>query len=112
MANTVALSTLERRRQIGILKAVGLKGKRVLRIMLLESLVVSLLGGVIGIGLSVIGVGIMSYFGLDDVVFIPDEATPIAILLIAVAVMIAALATFLSANVAIRERVLNVLRYE
>jgi len=112
MANTVALSTLERRRQIGILKAVGLKGRRVLRIMLFESLVVSLLGSIIGIGMSALGVVILSTFGLEDVVFIPDGAMPITILLIVVAVMIAGLATFLSANVAIRERVLNVLRYE
>ncbi|MEQ8673927.1 MAG: FtsX-like permease family protein [Aggregatilineales bacterium] len=112
MANTVALSTLERRRQIGILKAVGLKGKRVLRIMLLENLIVSLLGGIIGIGLSAIGVAVMTTFGLADVVFIPKQATPIAIALVVAAVMIALTATFLSANVAVRERVLNVLRYE
>lgn len=112
MANTVALSTLERRRQIGILKAVGLKGKRVLRIMLLENLIVSLLGGVIGIGLSAIGVAVMTAFGLADLVFIPKQATPIAIALVFAAVMIALTATFLSANVAVRERVLNVLRYE
>ena len=55
MANTVALATLERRRQIGILKAVGLKGRRVLGVMLLENLLISLLGGLLGVGLSAFG---------------------------------------------------------
>lgn len=112
MANTVALSVLERRRQIGILKAVGLKGRRVLRIMLLENILVSLLGGVIGIGLSALGVAVLTRFGLEEMVIIPRDATPVALALVAAAVMIGCLATFLSANVAVRERVLNVLRYE
>jgi len=112
MANTVALSTLERRRQIGILKAVGLKGRRVLWIMLLENLMISLLGGVLGIGLSGIGVWVMTQLGLQEASLIPDETLPVAIALVAVAVIIGALATILSANMAVRERVLNVLRYE
>ena len=52
MANTVALSTLERRRQIGILKAIGLKARRVLLVMFIESSVVGLLSAIIGVGLS------------------------------------------------------------
>lgn len=112
MANTVALATLERRRQIGILKAVGLKSRRVLAIMLLENTLISLLGGVIGIGLSALGVALLSFFGLDDLVLIPASAQPVAVALVVAAVAIGAAATFLSANVAVRERVLNVLRYE
>lgn len=112
MANTVALATLERRRQIGILKAVGLKGRRVLGVMLLENILISLLGGVIGVGLSSLGVLMMSRFGLQVTILIPTDATPVAIALIVAAVAIGAGATFLSAQVAIQERALNVLRYE
>jgi len=113
MANTVALATLERRRQIGILKAVGLKGRRVLWIMLLENILVSLLGGVLGVGLSALGVALMSILGLQDItILVPADSTLIAIGLIVAAVLIGALATFLSAQVAINERALNVLRYE
>jgi putative ABC transport system permease protein len=113
MANTVALATLERRRQIGILKAVGLKGRRVLWIMLLENILVSLLGGVLGVGLSALGVALMSSFGLQDItILVPADSSPIAIALIVAAVLIGAVATFLSAQVAINERALNVLRYE
>ena len=112
MANTVALATLERRRQIGILKAVGLKSRRVLSIMLLENTLVSLLGGVLGIGLSVLGVAVMSLLGLDELVLVPRDARPVAVGLVIAAVLIGAAATLLSANTAVRERVLNVLRYE
>ena len=112
MANTVALATLERRRQIGILKAVGLKGRRVLGLMLLENVLVSLLGGVLGIGLSALGVAIMSSAGLQLAILVPTESAPWAVLLVVAAVAIGAVATFLSAQVAINERVTNVLRYE
>jgi ABC-type antimicrobial peptide transport system permease subunit len=112
MANTVALSTLERRRQIGILKAIGLKGRRVLRVMLLENAIVSLLGGLLGLGLSGLGVWLMTKFGLEAAILIPTDALPVAIALVLAAMFIAWLATVLSAQVAIRERVLNVLRYE
>jgi putative ABC transport system permease protein len=112
MANTVALATLERRKQIGILKAIGLKSRRVLSIMLLENILVSLLGGVLGIGLSVVGILSLSLFGWDELTLIPNEARPIAVALVVIAVIIGSAATFLSANTAVRERVLNVLRYE
>jgi ABC-type antimicrobial peptide transport system permease subunit len=112
MANTVALATLERRRQIGILKAVGLKGRRVLSVMLLENTLVSALGGLIGIGLSALGVVIVSRLSLDISLLIPTDSTPVAIALVIAAVVIAWAATFLSARAVIGERVTNVLRYE
>lgn len=112
MANTVALATFERRRQIGILKAVGLKGRRVLGVMLLENIIVSLLGAVLGIGLSALGVVLMSYLGLELVILIPRDSLPVALALVVAAVLIGVVATVLSAQVAINERALNVLRYE
>jgi putative ABC transport system permease protein len=112
MANTVALATLERRRQIGILKAVGLKGRRVLGVMLLENLMVSLLGGLLGVGLSALGVAIMSQMGLQVTILVPTDATPVAVALVVAAVAIGTVATVLSAQVAINERALNVLRYD
>ncbi|MBI5666992.1 MAG: ABC transporter permease [Chloroflexi bacterium] len=112
MANTVALSMLERRRQIGILKAVGLSGERVLSVMLLENTMVSLLGGLLGMGLSAVGVAIMSRFGLNLTVLIPRDALPVAIALVVAAIVIAWLSTFLSAQTVLGERVTNVLRYE
>ncbi len=112
MANTVSLQTLERRRQIGVLKAVGLKGRRVLWIMLLENTLVGLLGGLLGIGLSALGVALMTSLGTGEAIPVPREAAPVAVALVIASVLIAWASTFLSARVAIRERVANVLRYE
>jgi putative ABC transport system permease protein len=111
MANTVALSTLERRRQIGVLKSIGLKSHRVLLIMLIESTLVALLSAAIGIGLSSLAITIFTSFS-GQAIPLPREARGVAIMLVIAAVLIGWLSTFLSANVAVRERVMNVLRYE
>ena len=111
MANTVALSTLERRRQIGILKAIGLKPGRVLRVMFIESSLVSLLSAAIGIGLSTLIIALLSRAG-GITIPLPTDAHITALALLAAAVFIGWLATFLSARVAIKERVMNVLRYD
>lgn len=112
MANTVSLSTLERRRQIGILKAVGLKGSRVLRIMIIENVLIGVLGGVLGMGVSALMVAAMTALGVGDAIPIPRDAVPLAIALLVASVVIALISTFLSSGVAVRERVANVLRYE
>lgn len=111
-ANTVALATLERRRQMGVLRAIGLKSGRVLRVLLLENIIVSLLGALIGIGLSALGVALITHFSLDAAILIPRGAIPIAVVLVIIAVTIGALATLASGSVAVRERVMNTLRYE
>jgi putative ABC transport system permease protein len=112
MANTVSLATLERRKQIGILKALGLNRGRVLRVMLLENTFIGLLGGLLGVGVSALGVALMTSLGTGASLPIPSDATPIALALIVASLLIAWLATFLSARVAVGERVSNVLRYE
>ncbi|MCX9076363.1 MAG: FtsX-like permease family protein, partial [Candidatus Methanoperedens sp.] len=112
MANTVSLATLERRKQIGILKALGLNRGRVLRVMLLENTFIGLLGGLLGVGVSALGVALMTSLGTGVSLPIPSDATPVTLALIAASLLIAWLATFLSARVAVGERVPNVLRYE
>jgi putative ABC transport system permease protein len=53
VVNTLAMSVHERAREIGMLRAVGLDRPGVGRIVRLESLVISLFGGVLGAGLGV-----------------------------------------------------------
>jgi len=111
MANTVALSTLERRRQIGILKAIGLSRRRVLQVMFIESSLVGLLSAVLGIGLSAVFITLLSSAG-GIAIPLPRDARIAAVALLLAAVFIAWVATFLSARVALQERVMNVLRYD
>ena len=111
MANTVALSTLERRRQIGVLKAIGLKSGRVLRVMLIESSIIGLLSSFIGIGTSVLIMTLVTSAG-GFLIPVPANARLTTLALVIASILIGWIATFLSARVAINERVMNVLRYE
>lgn len=51
--NTLAMSVFERSQEIGMLRAIGLDRKGIKRMVRMESLVISLFGGVLGIGLGV-----------------------------------------------------------
>ncbi|MBI4362357.1 MAG: ABC transporter permease [Euryarchaeota archaeon] len=51
VANTMLMNVLERRREIGVLKAVGWTNREVMRTILTESILVSLLGGLLGVAL-------------------------------------------------------------
>ncbi|MBW3085519.1 hypothetical protein KEM60_01719 [Austwickia sp. TVS 96-490-7B] len=54
VVNTLGLSVIERTREIGLLRAVGLNKSQVRRMIVLESLTISLLGAVLGIGLGLV----------------------------------------------------------
>ncbi|MFH8340142.1 ABC transporter permease [Streptomyces sp. AM6-12] len=53
VVNTLAMSVFERSQEIGMLRAIGLDRRSVKRMVRLESLVISVFGGVLGIGLGV-----------------------------------------------------------
>lgn len=49
--NTLAMSVFERRQEIGMLRAIGLERRSTKRMVRLESVVIALFGGVLGVGL-------------------------------------------------------------
>ncbi|MBB1256577.1 ABC transporter permease [Streptomyces alkaliterrae] len=51
VVNTLAMSVFERSQEIGMLRAIGLDRKSVKRMVRLESIVIALFGGVMGVGL-------------------------------------------------------------
>lgn len=108
IANNVALSMLERRTEIGVMKAIGAKQRRVMGMMLLESGLVGLLGGLIGVGLAIVVVSIA-----ERAAEIPSSWqawSPFA--LIGLSIFLAVFATITSAWGAVKEKPLVVLRYE
>jgi putative ABC transport system permease protein len=115
IANNVALAMLERRTEIGVLKAIGAKRRRVLNMLLWESSFVGLLGGAIGIGtgilLAVLLPALLTATGRNGnfpVIWSPMTAG----LLLGLGILLAIAATIVSAWGAVQEKPLVVLRYE
>lgn len=69
VVNTLAMSVHERAKEIALLRAVGLDRRRVKRMVRLESLVIALFGGVLGVGLGAFlgwGIGeLVASIGID-----------------------------------------------
>jgi hypothetical protein len=111
IANSVALSTRERQREIGIMKAIGLQRERVLGMLLLEHSLMGTISGLIGIGISggaslvvlrvLFGKGVSSVFPI-----------PTTLGLMALCVIVAVLAAIVTVWGASGEKPLHVLRYE
>ncbi len=63
--NVMFVSVKERTREIGILKAIGARKTDILLQFLLEAVIISLAGGVIGVALGALVVPLMQYFDLQ-----------------------------------------------
>ncbi len=63
--NTMLMVVLERVREIGMLMAVGMSRIRIFLMIILETLLLSLFGGIMGIGLGLLVVWRLSYSGID-----------------------------------------------
>ena len=110
IANSVALATMERRREIAMMKAVGAKGSRILTSLLIENGIIGLVGGGIGVALSTIVLVLFKNRLESEISAIPDPVSIIIVLGVALAVALGA--AVISAWPASREKPLVVLRYE
>jgi putative ABC transport system permease protein len=71
-ANTMAQSVRERTNEIGVLKTLGFSGESILSLVLIESLVLTFAGGLVGLGLAwfiatMLGAAIKDYFPVFEV---------------------------------------------
>ncbi|GCD99413.1 ABC transporter permease [Embleya hyalina] len=64
IVNTLAMSVLERTREIGLLRAIGLDARRVRALIRLEAALISLFGALLGVGLGTT-VGVLAVRGID-----------------------------------------------
>jgi ABC-type lipoprotein release transport system permease subunit len=64
IANTLLMAVFERTREIGILAAVGMKGRQILAMFMLEATILGLVGIALGIVLGGVGVAYLARVGL------------------------------------------------
>ncbi len=84
--NTLALSVIERTREVGLLRAVGMSRRQLRRMVRLESVAVALLGAVLGVGMGIVfgvslqraiadqGIDVLSIPWLQLVIFVVFSA--------------------------------------
>ena len=72
--NIMIVSLMERTREIGILKALGAKGRTVLLIFLFEAVIIGLMGGAIGIGLGWVLANVVAVVFRGGGVFMGNQA--------------------------------------
>ena len=112
--NTMLMSVMERTHEIGVMKAIGAKSSDVLSLFLLESSMVSLLGGVVGCGFGVIVAKVIS-LGASSALGIEFAAAVKPLVLvggIAVAMVVGVLSGFYPARKASRMSPVEAVRYE
>lgn len=63
VAATMITSVMERTREIGVMKAIGYTNSQILSLILMESIMMSLVGGTVGISIGVVGAYILSSRG-------------------------------------------------
>jgi len=65
IANTMITSVTERTKEIGVMKVIGAAIKDIRRMFLLEAVMIGILGGIFGIGLSLIGSYVLNNFDIE-----------------------------------------------
>ena len=111
-ANTISMSVRERIREVGIMKTLGFTPDAILSIILGESAVISLIGGVIGCLLAAfLCIGVRSVAGnFSQGLKVLSLTPPVAVLCLGIAVLIGVVSSLVPAWGASRTSILESLR--
>ncbi len=119
MFNTLTVSLLEKTREVGLMKAMGMSSNEVQRLFLAESIIIGLGGGAFGLLLGFMLGKLVSFFlstisitkgmGVIDVVYIPAS---LVFIIIVLSFVIGVLTGIFPARRATKISALNALRYE
>jgi putative ABC transport system permease protein len=112
IVNTLALSVIERTREVGLLRAIGVSRSQLRRMITLESVVISVLGATLGVVMG-IGFGIALMYALRDegleVISVPADQLAV---FMAASLVVGVLAAVLPARRAARLDVLRAIGTE
>jgi putative ABC transport system permease protein len=112
IVNTLALSVMERTREVGLLRAVGLSRKQLRRMIRLESVVISLLGAILGMAMGVVFGVLITYALHDEGLEVIRVPVPQLAVFLVLALVIGVLAAVLPARRAARLDVLKAIATE
>ena len=112
MLNTMLMSVLERTREIGVLRSLGWRRRRVLGMVLKESLILGMIGGVCGIPLGLGLGGLISMAGIWGRALGPLYTPRLFVQAIVVAMIAGLVGGLYPAWRATRLRPVEALRYE
>ena len=112
IVNTLALSVLERTRELGLLRAVGLRRGQTMRMVTVEAVVISVFGALLGLAVGAgLGTAVVRALRDDGITELTLPWTQMGAYL-ALAAVVGVLAAILPAIRAARTNVLNAIAYE
>ncbi|HET9545612.1 MAG TPA: ABC transporter permease [Gaiellaceae bacterium] len=110
--NTMIMSVFERTREIGVLRAVGWRGSRILRMILYESLFLCLVAAVIGIALGLLASRAVLFVPAVSTFLTPGYPPEVFVRALAVGVVVALAGAVYPAARAVRLSPMEALRHE
>ncbi|MYS31882.1 FtsX-like permease family protein, partial [Streptomyces sp. SID7804] len=112
VVNTLALSVVERTREIGLLRAIGLARRQLRRMIRLESVVIAVFGAVLGLGLGLVwGLCTQQVLALEGMTALAVPWSTVAAVVVG-SVVVGIVAALLPALRASRMNVLEAIAYE
>lgn len=107
--NIMLVSVTERTREIGIRKAIGAQRSDITIQFIIESIFISLMGGIIGMVLSIIILSVLNVF-VTEVTFVISPS--VALLALSFSIAVGLIFGIYPANKAAKLKPINALRYE
>jgi putative ABC transport system permease protein len=112
IVNTLVLSIYERTHELGMMRAIGTSRRQIRQMIRYESLITSLIGGVLGLIIGVVGAILVTTFALSGSGYVLSIPVGTLLLLLVIAALAGVLAAQLPARRAARLNVLSALASE
>src|SRR6202167_1385641 len=112
IVNTLVLSIYERTRELGMMRAIGTSRRQIRQMIRYESLITSLIGGVLGLIIGVVGAILVTTFALSSSGYVLSIPVGTLVVLLILAALAGVLAAQLPARRAARLDVLGALSSE